>query len=338
MCYNEIERTQNGGVFPAVACMGETRKTMNTVKIKAYAKINLTLEIVGSEKGFHMLDSLVASVDLFDLIVLKKRKDKLSSITMHGLGSETISPEKNNALKAAELFSEKFGTNGADITVYKNIPMGAGLGGSSADASGVLNGMAKLYGVDDETAIDELANALGSDTKYMRKGGFARMRGKGDFVTPLPITETLHLLALLPRSSVDTGACYREYDATPLKTGASEATEKAIEALTRKNAEEAGRYLTNDLFPPAARLNIDVKRAYEEAQSFSPLGAFMTGSGSCVLALFETRELCQWAKSRYKGKCAAFVLKTVVPQKQEKRIWKNPFALSGEELERAEEK
>ena len=337
MCYNEIERTQNGGVFPAVACMGETRKTMNTVKIKAYAKINLTLEIVGSEKGFHMLDSLVASVDLFDLIVLKKRKDKLSSITMHGLGSETISPEKNNALKAAELFSEKFGTNGADITVYKNIPMGAGLGGSSADASGVLNGMAKLYGVDDETAIDEIANALGSDTKYMRKGGFARMRGKGDFVTPLPITETLHLLALLPRSSVDTGACYREYDATPLKTGASEATEQVIEALTRKNAEEAGRYLTNDLFPPAARLNKDVERAYEEALSFSPLGAVMTGSGSCVLALFETRELCQWAKSRYKGKCTAFVLKTVVPQAQERTIWKNPFVLSEKELNRAEE-
>lgn len=311
---------------------------MNTVKIKAYAKINLTLQIVGSEKGFHVLDSLVASVDLFDLIVLKKRKDKLSSITMHGLGSETIPPEKNNALKAAELFSEKFGVNGADITVYKNIPMGAGLGGSSADASGVLNGMAKLYGVDDETAIDELANALGSDTKYMRKGGFARMRGKGDSITPLSIGETLHFLALLPGSSVDTGACYREYDNTPIRTGENNATEKAIAALTLKNVEEAGRYLTNDLFPPAARLNIDVKRAYEETQSFSPLGVFMTGSGSCVLALFETRELCEWAKSRYKGKCRAFVLKTVVPKGQEKSIWKNPFALSGEELECAEEK
>ena len=325
-------------MFPAVARIGEAEnKKMNTVKIKAYAKINLTLEIVGSERGFHLLDSLVASVDVFDLIVLKKRKDKLSSITMHGLGSETIPPEKNNALKAAERFSEKFGVNGADITVYKNIPMGAGMGGSSADASGVLNGMAKLYGVDDEAALDELSSGLGSDTKYMRKGGFARMRGRGDDVTSLPITETLHFLALLPRTSVDTGACYKEYDATPLKTGEKNATEKAIGSLTLKNVEEAGRYLTNDLFPPAARLNADVKQAYDEALSFSPLGAVMTGSGSCVLALFETRELCEWAKSRYKGKCKAFVLKTVAPQMQEKRIWKNPFVLSGEELEHAEE-
>ena len=311
---------------------------MNTVKVKAYAKINLTLEIVGSEKGFHLLDSLVASVDLFDLIVLKKRKDKLSSITMHGLGSEAIPPEKNNALKAAERFCEKFGVNGADITVYKNIPMGAGLGGSSADASGVLNGMAKLYGITDEDAIDGLANELGSDTKYMRKGGFARMRDKGDFVTPLAIGETLHMLALLPRTCVDTGACYREYDAMPLKTGEKNATEKLIAALTQKKVEEVGRYLTNDLFPPAARLNEDVKQTYEEAKSFSPLGVVMTGSGSCVLALFETRELCEWAKSRYKGKSHSFVLKTIVPQTQEKRIWKNPFVLSREELESAEER
>ncbi len=306
-------------------------KEMNTVKVKAYAKINLTLEIVGSEKGFHMLDSLVASVDLFDFIVLKKRKDKLSSITMHSLGSESIPPEKNNALKAAERFSQKFGVNGADITVYKNIPMGAGLGGSSADASGVLNGMAKLYKINDEREIDELANALGSDTKYMRTGGFARMRGRGDEVETLAIKQTLYFLALLPPTSVDTGACYQEYDNEPIKTGEENATEKLMQALSQERVEEVGRYLTNDLFPPAARLNQGVREAYEEAQAFSPLGTVMTGSGSCVIALFETKELCEWAKSRYKGKCKAFVLKTVSPQLEKKRIWRNPFVLSEEE-------
>ena len=333
----QLNRTnRNGGVFPAVACSLLIGEAMNTVKVKAYAKVNLTLEIVGQDGGFHLLDSLVASVDLFDLIVLKKRKDKLSSITMRGLGSETIPPEQNNALKAAELFSQRFGVNGADITVYKNIPMGAGLGGSSADASGVLNGMAKLYAIDDEEAIDKLAQELGSDTKYMRKGGFARMRGRGNDVTPLGVGETLYMLALLPRSSVNTGACYREYDANPLQTGEGNATENVIAFLAAKNIQGVGRYLTNDLFPPAARLNGDVKTAYEEALSFSPLGAVMTGSGSCVLALFETRELCEWAKSRYKGKCRTLLLKTIMPQ--EKQSWKNPYALSQEELESAEEK
>ncbi len=309
---------------------------MNTVKIKAYAKINLTLEIVGQEQGFHLLDSLVASVDLFDLIVLKKRRDRLSSVTMRGLGSESIPPEHNNALKAAERFSEKFGVCGADITVYKNIPLGAGLGGSSADASGVLNGMAKLYGVSDEQAIDELADELGSDVKYMRKGGYARMQGRGEKITPLAIGHTLRFLALLPTSPVNTGACYREYDLSPVVERKESETERVITALRENNAEEAGRYLTNDLFAPAARLNVQVGEALETAKSFSPLGAVMTGSGSCVLALFETNELCEWAKSRYKGKCRAFVLKTVLPEKKNGEVWKNPFALGEDELAQAD--
>ena len=153
---------------------------MNTVKIKSYAKINLTLEIKGVENGYHLLDSLVASIDLFDLVVLKKRKDKLSSITMRGMGSEGIPPEENIALKTAELFSETFSTPGVDVTVYKNIPIGAGLGGSSADSAGVINGMAKLYGITDEDALTALAEKTGSDTSYMRKGGFQRMQGRGE--------------------------------------------------------------------------------------------------------------------------------------------------------------
>lgn len=140
---------------------------MGSVRIKAYAKINLTLFVCGKKDGYHALDSLVASVNLFDAITIKKRKDRLVSIAMHGMGSESIPFEKNNAAKAAELFVEKFGTCGADITVYKNIPMGAGLGGSSADAAGVLNGLAKLYKIDDMAALKLIADQTGSDTRYM---------------------------------------------------------------------------------------------------------------------------------------------------------------------------
>lgn len=297
---------------------------MNTVKIKAYAKVNLTLEITGEREGYHLLDSLVASVDISDVIVLKKRKDKLSSVTMRGLASERIPPEQNNALKAAELFSQKYGVAGADITVYKNIPLGAGLGGSSADASGVLRGMAKLYRIDDEAGIGELADRLGSDTKYMLNGGFVRMRGRGTELTETGICEPLHFLLILPRSSVSTGACYGAYDSMP-KESYTAATENCIRALLEKDKEQAGRYLKNDLFLPAASLNTDVQKAYEEALSFSPLGAVMTGSGSCVLAFFETPELCAWAQSRYKGKFRTLVAKTVEPNKI--KVWRNPFAL-----------
>lgn len=309
---------------------------MKTTKVKAYAKINLTLQIVGNEGEYHLLDSLVASVDLYDLVVLKKRKDKLSSVTMKGQGSESIPPESNNALKAAELFSKRFDCNGADIAVYKNIPLGAGLGGSSADASGVLLGMAKLYGINDETALGELADALGSDTKYMLEGGFARMRGRGEKLERRDISPKLHFLAICPKTSVSAGACYREYDARPIRGGEENATEKCLASLQDNDMDGVGRYLTNDLFPPAARLNADVRTAYDEAKSFSPLGAVMTGSGSCVLAMFESRELCEWAKSRYRGKFRTMVLRTVAPAQKDRGL-KNPFAISEEEYENAEE-
>lgn len=299
------------------------------VRIKSYAKINLSLNITGREGGYHMLKSVVASVDLSDTIFLSKRK--LSRVAMHGLGSESIPPEKNNALRAAELFSERFGTAGADISVYKDIPMGAGLGGSSADAAGVLRGMQKLYGVGTDEELKELADALGSDTGYMLKGGYALLEGRGERVTPLSCDRTLWLLLLLPKEGVSTAECYRVYDEMP---GADEGqTERCLQALLSGAEGELGESLFNSLLAPAAKIQPAVARALEEARSFSPCGASMTGSGSCVFALFENSAFCDWAKSRYRGKCRAVTVKTIVPKHMV--AWKNPFRLSEEEVREA---
>ena len=279
-----------------------------------------------------MLDSLVASIDIFDLIVLKKRKDGLSSVVMHGLGSETIPPENNNALKAAEAFSKKFAVNGVDIKIFKNIPLGAGLGGSSADASGVLRGMAKLYDITDERGLEELADTLGSDTRYMLKGGYARMRGRGNDLQYLSIPAKLNMLMICPPTGVSAGACYRKYDELPQTLEWREsATENAIEKLQKNEVEEVGRYLTNDLFKPALHLLSEVETAMQEARSFSPISACMTGSGSAVFALFETRELCEWAKSRYRGKFKTFVTRTVLAP-NEKRGWLSPYGLNQNDI------
>lgn len=310
---------------------------MNSVKIKSYAKINLTLEIQGVENGFHLLDSAVANIDICDTIYLKKKKGKYSNVIMHGQGSEHIPPEKNNALKAAEAFSAAFGTDGAEITVFKDIPIGAGLGGSSADICGVLNGMARLYGIEDREKVKALADTLGSDTGYMLNGGFARMQGRGEQVTPIKTDMTLYLLVICPKSSVSAGACYQKYDELPHTLAWRESqTENCIRALLEKDVNGVGASLTNDLYVPALHVNDDVLTAYEQARSFSPLGACMSGSGSAVFALFETKDLCVWAKSRYKGKFRVFTAKTIVPdytgtKKQKLGIWRSPYRLSEEE-------
>lgn len=298
---------------------------MNTVRLNAYAKLNLTLDITGTEGGYHTLDSLVTTVDLSDRVVVKKRKDSLVNVRMHGMGSEQILPEENNAVRAAEAFVSRFQTGGADITIYKNIPIGAGLGGSSADAAGAIKALAKLYAITDMVALKALADGFGSDTGYLLTGGFARMRGRGteiDFLGELP---KIWFLLLCPKSGVSTADCYRAFDETG-KTFEPR-TEKALELLRGGNLEWAARLFGNHLTEAATGLNGDVETALKEARSFSPLAAGMTGSGSAAYAAFDSEELCRWAKSRYRGKFRAYCVKSTCKQK----TWHNPYILETEE-------
>lgn len=278
------------------------------VKVKSYAKLNLTLDITGVEGGFHMLDSLVCTVDIFDIIKLKKRKDKLVNIEMHGRGLELLPYEQNNAVKAAESFINCFGTDGADIVIHKNIPVGAGLGGSSADISGVLTGMARLYGVGSDVELKRLADGLGSDTGYMLSGGFARLTGRGERVEKLSLKRKLYAVLLIPEKGVCTAECYKLYDAMPTSQCCTEA---AVEALKSGDLQGLGSLLSNSLLRAAATLNPEILTAYAALESFSPLGVTMTGSGSCVFALFESPEFCAYFKSRYRGKCECLQVKTV---------------------------
>lgn len=252
-----------------------------------------------------MLDSIVTTVDLYDLIILKKRRDKQVFITMHGCGSESIAFEDNNAAKAAQLFIEKFATNGVDITVYKNIPIGLGVGGSSADAAGVLKGLAKLYKVNDIASIKILADCTGSDTRYMLSGGYARLFGRGDEVKPIDSNLKLNFLLLAPKEKVSTAQCFKTFDLSPDFGGNSDAVENAL-----IHGDKQSLLLNNALAPAAKTLSADIQSAFEELNAFDPIAVNMTGSGSGVYAVFENAEFCAYAKSRYRGKFTPYMLKT----------------------------
>ena len=283
---------------------------MESVRIKSYAKLNLTLNITGVKDGFHLLDSIVASVDLYDLIVLKKRRDKLVSISMHGCGSESIAYEDNNAVKAAEMFIENYGTCGADITIYKNIPMGLGAGGSSADSAGVLNGLSKLYGTCDRIGLKILAVRTGSDTRYMLSGGYARLFGRGNEVKPIDSRLKLDFLLLAPKERISTAQCFKTFDSIGDCGGGSQQTEDAL-----VKGDKYSLFLNNALAPAAKKLSKDIQTAYDELSAFDPLAVNMTGSGSGVYAVFENAEYCAYALSRYRGKFAPYRLKTHFPKK-----------------------
>lgn len=282
------------------------------VKVNAYAKLNLTLDVKGAANGYHAIDSVVTTVDVFDTLYISKRKDKLVSVEMHGFDSESIPYEQNNAARAAEAFVREFGTAGVDVVVYKNIPVGAGMGGSSADAAGVLKGMKQLYNVEDFGRVKALADTLGSDTGYLLSGGYARMSGRGEIVKPIESKLKIYFMILLPKGGVSTAACYRLFD--ELQCGAPFMSDLAEDRLRCGDLGGLCRAMNNMLYEPACRLNPGVRTAFGEAASFSPPGVNMTGSGSAVYAAFENAEFCRWAQSRYRGSADIILAKTQLPK------------------------
>lgn len=287
---------------------------MNYVRLKSYAKINLTLDVTGAYGGFHAIDSLVASVNLYDVIAVKKRRDGLVSITMHGRGSEEIAFGNNNAVKAAELFIRTFSTVGVDVTVWKNIPMGAGLGGSSADVAGVIKAMCALFDVP-LIRGKELADKIGSDCGYMLYGGYARLTGRGERVELLESDLKLDVGLLIPKTGVSTAECYALFDG--LGGGNGFATESAVRALKEDDFGGLCASLGNMLQPAAMRLNGDIAEAITALKDFDPPAVNMTGSGSGVYALFENDQFAQYAKSRIRGGCEFILTRTVKPEREE---------------------
>ncbi len=266
-------------------------------KVKTYAKINLSLNVLGKTGGFHDLDTVVVSVDLSDEVTVRPRKDDKLCFTLKGIGEYSIFEEDNNAYKAAKLFKEKFGVSGADITVYKNIPLGGGLGGSSADIAGVLRAMALAFGVDDD--LKPLADKLGSDSGYQLYGGLARLKGRGTEVELLDDIEPFWIVLAFPESGVNTADCFKVFDGE--KNVALANNEELIIDLYGAKLQNLGKNCLNGLTIAAEKLNGEIKGVLEKVRGLCPLACSMSGSGSTVFAIFDTKELCLWAADKLKS-------------------------------------
>lgn len=298
---------------------------MNTVKEKAYAKINIYLDVLGKRDDYHLIDTIAVSINLFDLVTVTKRRD--DKVVMKTSGSLYGMPkfvEDDNAYRAAVLFKETFKTCGVNITVNKKIPVGGGLGGSSADASATLNAMKKLFGVKEDVTF--LAEELGSDVKFQLGGGFARITGIGENVEFFDSNEKLYLLIATPKTGVTSKDCYATYDTSPLapyrKTG-----DNVKKSVIDNSLQKDDFY--NALYPSAVRLNPEIERVYGLIGGLSPKAVCMSGSGSSVYGVFSTKELCEWAKDKLKNeKLSFFVTETLSKKETEKKtLLLNPFSL-----------
>jgi len=157
------------------------------ITMKAHAKINLTLEVLGKrDDGYHDIASILQTVSLHDTLTFEDAEDIVLSCDRSNLVTSD-----NLVLKAARLLRDTVGiSSGAAIELTKNIPVAAGLGGGSSDAAATLLGLNRLWGLEMPTAeLQPLAAQIGSDVPFFLYGGTARVSGRGERVEKLPPTD-----------------------------------------------------------------------------------------------------------------------------------------------------
>ena len=222
---------------------------MRSATVKINAKINLSLNVVGKEDGYHMLDSVAASVDIADVITVYESKSPVAKFS-----NRDIDAEKSNAFAAAMFLTKKYSLPPVGVVVENNIPAGTGLGGSSADCAGVILAIKKAFlpNMTDEE-IFLTAQMFGSDTPYMLRGGFARLNGRGEKIRR--INSCLKCaIAIAYKDKILTKKCFDEFDRLRL-LGTVADNDRLIDCLVRSDAKGVFSAAANALAPAAARLN-----------------------------------------------------------------------------------
>ncbi|MBD2310535.1 4-(cytidine 5'-diphospho)-2-C-methyl-D-erythritol kinase [Desertifilum sp. FACHB-1129] len=279
---------------------------MRSYSLLAAAKINLYLEILGDRPdGYHQLAMVMQSVDLADQIDLRP----LSSdrIVVHCDRPDVPVDSTNLAYRAAVLIQQQFPEaaaqyGGVEITIHKRIPMGAGLAGGSTDAAAVLSGLNLMWQLGlTQGELQTLGESLGSDVPFCIMGGTALVTGRGEQLSPLPDLDSLYVVLGKYRSiSVSTAWAYSTYrqqysdryirDPQGLQTAHYQVhSGPMVSAIAHKDSLKIGQELHNDfekiVFPQYPEL-VALRDAMQAA---GVLGALMSGSGSTVFGLTESR-------------------------------------------------
>lgn len=262
-----------------------------SVTVFAPAKINLTLDIVGTRAdGYHLLESIFQSVDICDVVVARKRLGR--RITLDAPGCD-CPVEKNTAYKAAVAFFAYTGLNkGVHLTVTKRIPQQAGMGGGSADAAGVLVALNRLFKTNLTTdQLCEIGLTVGADVPFCVMGGTAYVTGIGEGLQALPALPDCTIVVAQPAEGISTKEAYAAVDNTTILARPDNAA--AMAALESGDLAGVCAQAIN-VFESATRLEgvQDIRRRMEQ---YAPLCSQMTGSGSCVFAIFDdedTAEAC----------------------------------------------
>lgn len=255
------------------------------MKMKAYAKVNISLDIVGKrDDEYHLLRMIMQNIDLYDeIIVEKNNKDIIIECNKNYVPTDS----RNLAYKAAIAFKERYNiAEGVKIKIFKNIPVSAGLAGGSTDAATVLKIMNKLFEVNaSDEELMELGLKLGADVPYCIKGGTALCEGIGEIITPLNPFKNKIIVLVKPSFGVSTKEVYKNFNMEKVKKHPE--TEELIKAMDEDNLRYVAYNMKNLLENVTLKKHkvlIDLK---EEMNKYGAINSMMSGSGPTVFAFFD---------------------------------------------------
>ena len=276
---------------------------MTTLYEAAYAKINLTLDVLGKrDDGYHDLKSVMQTISIRDDIEILIGTGKPWSLecSMEGIPQD----ERNLAWKAAKLYCEtmKKDPDGLTIRIEKRIPTEAGMGGGSADAAAVLRALNRHYGEPlSIMALAELGSLVGSDVPFCVLCGTAMVEGRGERVRKLPDLPECVFVVCKPDFSVSTPELYKKIDSAVI---AHRPDNKAMEsALLEGSLEKVCQNIWNVFDPIVTQEHLELNYIKSIFNSYGALAFQMTGSGSACYAIMSSFEhaavVCNMLKDNY---------------------------------------
>lgn len=280
---------------------------MSEIKLKAYAKINLGLDITGRRKdGYHLLKMVMQTISVCDEITIGCTDNAPGSIDITSSDPAAPSDSSNIAYKAAAALIRHCGIEqGVRIHIEKNIPVAAGLAGGSADAAAVIVGMNELFGLKlGEDEMDEIALTLGADVPFcLRKGTFLA-EGIGEVLTKLTDCPDFYGVLVAPPVSVSTPWCYKAYDeiADPVHPD----MEALLAAINAADAAAIAQNMGNALEQVTIPAHPVIDEIKNILYSCGAKGAMMSGSGAATFGLFADEKAAQACMDIFSADSARF--------------------------------
>ncbi len=257
------------------------------VKIRAYAKINLMLDIINKRTDdYHDLFMIMQSISLYDTITVTENKSKKISISCSN--ADIPLDNKNIAWKAAEAFFNytKKKNKGINIDIIKKIPHAAGLAGGSADGAAVIKALNEIYKTnltDDE--LSAIGVKVGADLPFCLTGGTSLVQGIGDIINKVKPLRKCHIVLIKPDIDINTGKAFKQFDEfgknhTPDKLGMLCAMQaRDLEAISSKMENVFEQFID-------VPNRIEIK---EIMKNNNALGVCMSGSGPSVFGIFNDK-------------------------------------------------